>query len=89
MTVLSTSLNIDTYKRKEYVSPSFEFTGGASPLKIEINAKNYRDKISKLVNKKRGVQLGEKKFFHESCKTFVVNFEMKITTWSYFLFPVD
>lgn len=37
-TVLSTSLNIDTYKRKEYVSPSFEFTGGASPLKIEINA---------------------------------------------------
>jgi hypothetical protein len=37
-TVLSTSLNIDTYKSKEYVSPSFEFTGGASPLKIEINA---------------------------------------------------
>jgi hypothetical protein len=37
-TVLSTSLNIDTYKNKEYVSPSFEFTGGASPLTIEINA---------------------------------------------------
>lgn len=34
--VLSTSLKINDYKHKEYVSPSFEFTGGASPLKIEI-----------------------------------------------------
>lgn len=37
-TVLSTSINVNDYKSKEYVSPSFEFTGGASPLKIEIGA---------------------------------------------------
>ena len=36
--VLSTTLNIEEYKNKDYVSPSFEFDGGASPLRIDLKA---------------------------------------------------
>ena len=35
--VLSSSFRISDYKTKEYVSPSFEFTGSASTLNVEIN----------------------------------------------------